>query len=251
MQNAKSFFITWGILLILNQIILFHGCFAIYCLLAGLPHTGIIAFLLVKFGKKPSTPSESELRQDPFFEKLREHKRQAPAPKRKVKKSVPKSTDPLKQKGDQYERYIGQQFAAKGDLVIYNGFIKGYEDQGVDIISISPETKGINLVQCKNWMKMRMTLEHMSDIYSKLDQYDFDCFQLAGYEIEEYSQYPDIDVTLRKAKKDLAQFTVRKTLYIASDKVVDLEVGPYLTMMADTIFKYKDMKIVMKAMPVG
>jgi len=248
MKYVKSFFVTWGVLLMLNQIILFHGCFAIYCLLAGLPHTGIIAFVLVAFGRKSRAPSESELGQTPFSENLREHKKKASASKGKVIKSIPTTTNVVRILIYKYVRYIGQQFAVKGDLVIYNCFIKGREDQGVSIISISPETKIINLVQCKS---ICMTLEHMSDIYSELDQYNFDCFQLSSYEIEEYSQYPDIDSTLRKAKKDLAQFTVRKTLYIASDKVVDLEVGPYLTMISDTIFKYKDMKIVIKAMPVG
>jgi len=231
-------------LLILNQVILFHGCFAIYCLLAGLPHTGIIAFLLVVFGKKSSAPVKSEVTRNLFKEINSEIQKQNSPTKKKVKKPAP--IDPLKQKGDQYERYIGQQFAAKGDLVIYNGFIKGYEDQGVDIISISSETKVINLVQCKNWTKMRMTLAHMNDIYSKLEQYDFDCFQLASYEIEKHTQYPDLYPTLHHAKDNLANYTVRKTLYIASEKVVDLEVGPYLTMMSGTIFKFKDMKIVMK-----
>lgn len=278
MQGIKSFFITWLILLILNQILLFHGCFAIYCLIAGLLHTGIIAFILVRVGRKKNTPAESELKvQIPkvepraykkpappkiktkksaeilfkpslFRDDLQEYKKQVPLSKAKHTKPEPevKAVDPLKQKGDQYERYIGQQFAAKGDLVIYNGFINGYADQGVDIISISSETKVINLVQCKNWTKMRMTLAYMNDIYSKLEQYDFDCFQLASYEIEEYTQHPDIYLTLHHAKDNFTKYTVRKTLYIASEKVVDLEIGPYLTMMSDTIFKFKDMKIVMK-----
>ncbi len=195
MQGIKSFFITWLILLILNQILLFHGCFAIYCLIAGLLHTGIIAFILVRVGRKKNTPAESEPKvQIPKVEP-RAYKKPAP-PKIKTKKSAAKPAEILfkpslfrddlqeykkqvplskakKQKGDQYERYIGQQFAAKGDLVIYNGFIKGYADQGVDIISISSETKVINLVQCKNWTKMRMTLAYMNDIYSKLEQYGF------------------------------------------------------------------------------
>lgn len=46
MDNFNIFIITWIIILLLNQIFIFGACFAPYCLLAALPHTGIIAALL-------------------------------------------------------------------------------------------------------------------------------------------------------------------------------------------------------------
>ena len=48
-ENLKAFFITWGIVLLLNQVFLFHGCFNPVCLIAALPHTGVIAFIILIF----------------------------------------------------------------------------------------------------------------------------------------------------------------------------------------------------------
>lgn len=64
-ENLKSFFITWGIILLLNQVFLFHGCFNPVCLIAALPHTGFIAFLVLIFfiydEKKNKTPQTKEI----------------------------------------------------------------------------------------------------------------------------------------------------------------------------------------------
>ena len=59
--------------------------------------------------------------------------------------------DLLKAKGDRYESAVGLGYEVRGDLVIYNGFIKGMKDEGVDIVAISSKQKSIHLVQCKNW----------------------------------------------------------------------------------------------------
>lgn len=48
-NNLETFFTIWGIILVLNQVFIFGGCFAPYCLLAALPHTGIIAFFVAIF----------------------------------------------------------------------------------------------------------------------------------------------------------------------------------------------------------
>lgn len=60
-ENLETFFITWGIVIILNQIFIFRACFAPYCILAALPHTGLIAGLIVYFMKKdePNTNRSS------------------------------------------------------------------------------------------------------------------------------------------------------------------------------------------------
>ena len=106
----------------------------------------------------------------------------------------------------------------------------------------------IHLIQCKNWNTMRMTLAHLQEVYRKLDEYNFDCFNLSVETINKHqtAYKGNVRLTLVNTKNNLAKFTVRKTLYLASEKVVDLEIGRYLTMMSPTIFKYKDMKIVMK-----
>ncbi len=156
--------------------------------------------------------------------------------------------DKLKQKGDDYERYIGRKLERKGELVIYNGFIKGWEDQGVDIVSISTANKYINLIQCKNWGSMRMTTDRLEAVFAKLSGYDFSCLDIPAAEVANYHQEPmaaaTIASTLAMVKSSKSDFVVRKTLYLSNDYVVELEVGRYLTMMAKNIFKYKDMKIV-------
>ena len=81
------------------------------------------------------------------------------------------SLDKLKAKGDRYEAAVGLAYESKGDLVIYNGFIKGMEDQGVDIVSISTKQKRIHLIQCKNWDNRQISPDNLNDIYNKLDQY--------------------------------------------------------------------------------
>ena len=77
----------------------------------------------------------------------------------------------LKAKGDRYEAAIGLAYETKGDLVIYNGFIKGMKDEGVDIVAISTKQKRIHLIQCKNWVNRQISPENLDDIYTKLDQY--------------------------------------------------------------------------------
>jgi len=52
--NAKFFFITWGIVLLINQIFIFGGCLAPYCIVAALPHTGVISAMKRKSVKSLS-----------------------------------------------------------------------------------------------------------------------------------------------------------------------------------------------------
>ena len=246
-EKINAFFILWGIVLVVNQVFIFHGCFSPSCLLAALPHTGIIAFFLVRAGHKnneqPADKADlSRTEKPPISEKTVIQ----PLPIKKV--VIESENDFFKQKGDKYEKFVGKKFEEKGDLVIYNGFINGYADQGVDIICISIATKTIHLIQCKNWTTMRMTLAHLQAVYQKLEDYNFDCFNLSVEAINNHqtAYAGNVRLTLVNTQHNFAKFTVRKTLYLASEKVVDLEIGRYLTMMSPTIFKYKELKIVMK-----
>ena len=81
------------------------------------------------------------------------------------------SENTLKAKGDRYEAAIGLAYENKGDLVIYNGFIKGMKDQGVDLVAISTRNKRIHLIQCKNWVNRQISSDTLQEIYNKLDQY--------------------------------------------------------------------------------
>ncbi len=167
---------------------------------------------------------------------------------------APEKTDAediLKKKGDSYERFIGAKFEEKGDLVIYNGFIYGYGDQGVDIVAISPKEKIINLIQCKNWTQKQMEEEHVRDIYGKLDNFTWDFIHTLQTEtVKEYHTVTVDDDTIWDILYDLKghreEFKIRKTLYVSSDKVMSLDIGKSLTMIKSNIFRHKDMKIVVQ-----
>lgn len=160
--------------------------------------------------------------------------------------------DPLEAKGDAYERHIGKIFEDSGYLVIYNGLIRGVKDGGIDLIAISPHLKTVNLIQCKNWHSMKMELYHIQKIYNKLSNYNFDFLYLPTDIIKTHLQVQkDIAIIqefIAFAIQNQDDITVRKTLYIASDKVIDLEVGKHLTMIQPDIFKYDNMKIVVEKM---
>jgi len=166
---------------------------------------------------------------------------------RQLRQNIPLN-DPLKAKGDRYEKAIGVKLEEKGELVIYNGFIRGYDDNGVDIVSISKKSKTINLVQCKNWTAMRMELTHVEKIYEKLNRYALDIFTIPTSKIADHLQIARVESNIRLQLDDiqnnLNSYKIYKTLYISSEHVVDLEIGQYLSMIKPDIFRYKDMKIV-------
>ena len=236
--NTKFFFITWGIVLLVNQIFIFGGCFAPYCIVAALPHTGVISAVIVYLNFQ-------EEKKEKTIQQERSYESQYTSNNDKA--------DPLKEMGDAYEKEIGKEFESKGDFVIYNGLISGVADGGVDLIVISPDSQSINLVQCKNWHKMKMEHHHISSVYDKLTNYSSNIKYSIGYIVVKYS-YVALQKHLHYKKecdeianilKASSNYTnIRKTLYIATDKVVDLDVGQHLTMIKPNIFRYKDMKIV-------
>ena len=236
--NAKFFFITWGIVLLVNQIFIFGGCLAPYCIVAALPHTGVISAVIVYLYFQ-------EEKKEKIIQQERSYESQYTSNNDKA--------DPLKEMGDAYEKEIGKEFESKGDFVIYNGLISGVADGGVDLIVISPDSQSINLVQCKNWHKMKMEHHHISSVYDKLTNYSSNIKYSVGYIVVKYS-YVELQKHLHYKKecdeianilKASSNYTnIRKTLYIATDKVVDLDVGQHLTMIKPNIFRYKDMKIV-------
>lgn len=233
-EKNSAFIMHWGIVLLINQLVLFHGCFSPTCLLAALPHTGIIAYLYTAFVWEPE-------------EKISEENDSSkPSPKiKKQSYDEQAANDPLKQKGDAYEKFIGQKLEAKGELVIYNGLIRGMEDRGVDVISLSSKERSINLIQCKNWTYREMKFSHIEEIYRKLNQYTLDIDELDTQHINSYlHSKKSEDAISDGVQHAMAYTTLRKTLYIASEKVINPEIGEHLKMIKPNIFKYEDMKIV-------
>jgi hypothetical protein len=94
-------------------------------------------------------------------------------------------------------------------LVIYNGFIKGYNDQGVDIIVISPKTKSVNLVQCKNWKTKLFTLDQIQNIYSNLEQYNIGHYMdMECDDINYYLEKPQDNKTILTILHDSQKFQI-------------------------------------------
>ena len=48
-SNFQTFMVIWVVIIIVNQLFIFRGCFAPYCLIAALPHTSIISALFLYF----------------------------------------------------------------------------------------------------------------------------------------------------------------------------------------------------------
>lgn len=201
----------------------------------------VIAYYIFKFFFKDSK-NEKETADKTTVEP------HSPKPSKKYTQPKTEETDPLKQKGDAYERAIGKQFEQKGDVVVYHGLIKGYEDQGVDIIVISEISQSITLVQCKNWTRRPMVLEDIEKVYEKLECYSLDFMSLAPHTINTYANQNYDEQKLATLFHHISQntqaYTIRKALYVSSDKVIDLNIGKSLTMLKPNIFRYENMKIV-------
>jgi len=303
--DIGEFLSAWFVILLINQVFIFGACFYPNCIIAALPHTGVIAYFWVKISSKKTDDTKNDtiesildekkndttsniknkiasnldnsFKKDTLaiFKDLEQEKPDSTAEENTFKnfeaenkektfekeansqniyKSTQKSIDPLKAKGDAFEKYIGKKFEEKNEIVIYNGFIRGYEDAGVDIISICKDKKTINLIQCKNWTKKTLTLDYIIDIYTKLSSFNFD-FRCSDKDIVcKYLQSKEVINKLNSANilddvyYNYNNYTIRKTLYISSDKVVDLNIGQELKMMKENIFRYKDMKIVIRSL---
>ena len=236
--NAKFFFITWGIVLLINQIFIFGGCLAPYCIVAALPHTGVISAVIVYLNFQEE--KEQIRKKDRFNEP------QHPAKNEKA--------DPLKEMGDAYEKEIGKAFECKGDFVIYNGLIRGFYDGGVDLIVISPNSQSINFVQCKNWQNKNMEYQHICDVYDKLANYasNINISGVLSLYYLKHSKEIQKNLSYKKEYNEIANIfksaykysNIRKTLYISTDKVLDPDINQYIKMIKPNIFRYKDMKIV-------
>ena len=238
MNNIKEFFITWIILLVLNQLFIYGGCFAPHCILAALPHTGIIAFLLTLFifANKKDDDEES------LFDKEYHGKKLDTKPKKNTQK---KQTATDKPKEDDYTRHIGQQFEEKGDLVIYNRLIKG-ANKKVDLISISSKTKSINVIKCINQTQKPITIQDIKNISNELNNYKLDYLLLnvvsVGIRLRIYKPASEIKNILKESQAN--HFTVRKTLYISS---IGSDVSEALIKIKPDIFRFGDMKIVVRS----
>lgn len=241
-ENLGAFFVLWGVIILLNQFFLFQGCFNPDCILAALPHTGVIALillpLLLKDQKIP--PKEYSYESTKSLDMEQYHNNN--------------QNYSLKEIGDSYEKEIGKLFESKRDFVIYNGLIKGFDDGGVDLIVISPNTQSINFIQCKNWQKKKMDYHHIKSVYDKLTDYSSN-INIAGMlsiYIFKYSSALQEHLYYKKERNEIASIfkssynytNIIKTLYISTDQVIAPDLRQQLTITEPNTFHYKDMKIV-------
>jgi hypothetical protein len=215
--------------------------------MAGLPHTGILAFLYILFVVKPKDEEEEAQRRK---EEAKSSPRVNPIPKAKEKekkkeKVLPKvkSIKKPKEEDNNYKKIIGKVFEKQGNLVIYNGFIRASADAGVDIIVISMDKQSIELIQCKNWTKKQIELEDLANSYKKLNHFDL---RHISHSPKNIFQHLQIKSPLEKIEDimdcDKENFILRKTLYIRSDEVIDIEKN--IERLKSNIFRYEEMKIV-------
>ena len=193
---------------------------------------------------KSSQPTQSSQYQGPKKVLTSQAEQQ---PESQSSPTVALGLDPLAQMGLDYERLIGKQFLAQGYFVIHSGVIDGWADGGVDLIAIDRQCREIHLVQCKNWQKRPLTLERLEEMYQKLCRYPLDLSrftrcQLSSTELAQVGE--DTLPWLAEVQRTLPDWQQRKTLYISSERVVDLTIGQHLYMNAPHIFRYKDLKMV-------
>lgn len=155
---------------------------------------------------------------------------------------------PLKAMGDAYELHIGRRFEQKGDLVIYNGFLRGYTDQGVDLIVISKQDQVTHLIQCKHWKRYEFTLKHLNEIYRKLSQYRPDYASIPSEAIRHYLAISMTDAEIQQHVHNSQVYVMRKTLYLASVQVIAPDALGSLTKISEQIYRFNDMKLVINAM---
>ena len=58
MEHVKSFFYTWLICVVINQVVFFGKCFNLYCIIAAMPHTFIIALIITVLSIKSDSSKE-------------------------------------------------------------------------------------------------------------------------------------------------------------------------------------------------
>lgn len=103
-------------------------------------------------------------------EKRKEYKEWLNKQKFKAKNKFYYGKDWKNKKGADYEFYIMQFYRNEGYNVFPNGYIKGFEDEGVDLIAHNDETKETILIQCKNW-KYRAELKDITKFYNDCKNY--------------------------------------------------------------------------------
>jgi len=103
---------------------------------------------------------------------------------------------------------------------------------------------------------MKMEYHHISSVYDKLTNYSSNIniagmlsiyFRKYSKELQESLYYKiERDEIANIFKLAYSYTNIRKTLYIATDQVLNLDVDQHLTMIKPNIYRYKDMKMAIR-----
>ena len=95
-----------------------------------------------------------------------------------------------------------------------------------------------------------MSLSEILYIYVPLFLHDLPhlCYDLSQTFSMDEKIMLEFDDALYDLRTNIDTYKIRKTLYVASENVIDLEIGKYLTMINKNIYRYLDMKIVIEGM---
>ncbi len=216
-DRIQTFFITWFIILLLNQIFIFHACFKPYCILAALPHTGIIAFILMVIMAKGEEENGAKGKRGGkssgqlVYENFDTHTNDNPIKKSKKTKSATSSHG---KKRKRFERFVKKQLEQKkgGTIIEVIG--------GIDFVHIDDKHKSINLIRCNPYR-----IESVASILTTINRFDME-------------KVIDTDI-------DINAYAIHKTLYLGAKKNNAVEQENTLEKIKLNIYRYKDLKIVL------
>lgn len=143
----------------------------------------------------------------------------------------------------EYKQYIGEKFEQKGDFVIYNYFLENAY-KGFDMITLSCSSKYINFIKCKYWKNKSITESRIEKVYQKLNDYVLYRQSTDGKELGDLLGMKLYECGVKSTTEISKLFSIRKILYIAKGKTINLEENKNIIKIKDNIFRYKDMKIV-------
>ena len=131
-------------------------------------------------------------------------------------------------------------------MVIYDRFIEWPDEKGIDIISISLSAKTINIVLCEECNLH--DIDQLKTFYTQLEKYSVTEMRKEVETIQKHLQIHKKEDAIKGVLRVVAKekFDIRKTLYLNTDKAINLPNKKDLKKLKENIYRYKDMKIVLK-----
>ena len=149
-----------------------------------------------------------------------------------------------KEIGDNYENHIGQRYKDNEYLVIYNGYIRGWEDRGIDLIAISLSKPVRHIIQCKNYDKTTLDIELADKILKNLKFHHNDYLRLKPAEINYYLDDELKGTELIEHVVRSSEYNAKLILYIPYFRVISNPLKKRLKMITSNRYYYGELLIV-------